>query len=143
MPVRFDTQEYNFGIQSQKDNINLLRQLVPNIIEIEDTFAPFDFRDEDNTIFIELKTRRNTKDKYPTTMVPLSKIQKIDPQYTYYFAFKFTDGLYYIQYNKELFDTFEVKVSGRNDRGIPEYENYIFIPVNLLLPLLPLPYTSD
>ena len=132
MPVRFDAQEYNFGIQGQKDNIDLLRQLIPNIVEIEERFCPFDFRDEDNTMFIELKTRRNNKDKYPTTMVPHSKILKIDPNNTYYFAFKFTDGLYYIKYEKELFDTFEVRVGGRNDRGLPEYENYVYIPVELL-----------
>jgi len=135
MPVRFDKGEYNFGKQSQQDNLELLKQLVPNIVEIEDTFYPFDFRDEDNSIFIELKTRRNNKDKYPTTMVPYSKILKIEEGNTYYFAFKFTDGLYYIKYEKDLFDTFEIKVGGRNDRGIPEYNDYVYIPVELLLPL--------
>lgn len=136
MPVRFDKQEYAYGKQSQQDNLELLKQLVPNIVEIEDTFYPFDFRDEDNTIFIELKTRRNNKDKYPTTMVSHSKILKIEEGNTYYFAFKFTDGLYYIKYEKELFDTFEIKIGGRNDRGIPEYEDYVYIPVELLTPIM-------
>ena len=133
--MRFDRQEYTFGKVSQAANLPLIKKLCDSFKDTEKTFSAFDFADETNTIFAELKTRRNRKDAYPTTMVNLSKIQKIVEGNTYYFCFKFTDGLYYIKYDKTLFDTFEIKISGRNDRGVPEYEDYVFIPVDLLCPL--------
>jgi len=42
------------------------------------------------------------------------------------FVFHFTDGLYYIEYKKELFDTFETKIlkinrAGINDKPTPHY----------------------
>jgi hypothetical protein len=85
----------------------------------------------EKTIFVELKTRTNTKDKYPTTMIPLSKVKiaESNPDKTYYFAFKFVDGIYYIQYKKDVFDTYEVKEGGRWDRGRPELNQYCYIPV--------------
>ena len=133
--MKFDAQEYNFGKQSQTATLPFLKKLCPTIEETQNTFDAFDYADETHTIFAELKTRRNKKDAYPTTMVNLSKIQKIVEGNTYYFVFNFTDGIYYIKYEKTLFDTFEVKISGRCDRGRPEYEEYVFIPVDLLCPL--------
>jgi len=47
------------------------------------------------------------------------------------FLFYFTDGLYYIEYNKELFDTFEIKDFVRNPRygKIDKPKKYIYIPI--------------
>lgn len=133
--MNFDKEEYEFGKQSELDNLTNLRKLNPNLKEIKNKFAPFDFVDDTNTVYVELKTRRNKRNQYPTTMVPESKIKKIVVGNTYYFAFKFTDGLYYIKYDKEIFDSFEIKQGGRYDRGRPEVENYCYIPVELLQPL--------
>ena len=101
---------------------------------MEDRYAPFDFRTKNKSTFIELKTRMNAKNKYPTTMVSQSKVNiaKEYPKKKFVFCFKFTDGLYYIQYEKELFDTFEMSQGGRNDRGREEYNTYCFIPVSKL-----------
>ena len=134
-PTPLDLEEYAFGKQAQIECLPALRKLDPTLEEIEDTFAPFDFVNHDKTFFVELKKRRNTKDKYPTTMIPYSKIQKIIPGLRYAFAFQFTDGLYYIEYNEDLFQHFERRQGGRYDRGKPEIELYCFIPVNQLQPL--------
>jgi hypothetical protein len=134
-PAHFDKEEYEFGKQAQSDCLPLLRKLDPSLEEIEDTFAPFDFTNQDKTLFIELKKRRNSKNAYPTTMIPYSKIRAILPNFRYIFAFQFTDGLYYIEYDYDLFKHFENRQGGRYDRGRPEIELYTFIPVNLLQPL--------
>jgi hypothetical protein len=67
-------------------------------------------------------------------MLPLHKILK--PEHldnkTQIFLFDFTDGLYYIKYNKELFDKFDVKIGGRYDRGRVEENDYIYIPISEL-----------
>lgn len=57
---------------------------------------------------IELKTRRNTKDKYETTIIPKHKTECGDKSPDVY-VFRFTDGLYYVRYDRELFDSYEVK----------------------------------
>lgn len=133
--MKIDYEERAFGEEGERNNFSNIQRLCPTFTKTKSVWDPFDFVDETGKIYAELKTRRNPKDKYPDTMLPHSKIKKIVEGNTYYFAFNFTDGLYYIQYNKELFDTFEVKRGGRYDRGKPEVEDYIYLPVNLLQPV--------
>jgi len=71
----------------------------------------------------EIKSRRNKHDTYPTTLIP---VDKTDVEGELYFCFNFTDGLYYIQYNKEQFDTYEIRdieaVRGYGNRTLkPHY----------------------
>ncbi len=76
----------------------------------------------------ELKSRRCEHDKYPTTMIPEMKCNKRT-----YLLFFFTDGLYYIRYNKKIFDNFEKKmfVKNRYDKqDVKKY--YYYIPVGYL-----------
>ena len=91
----------------------------------------FDYKTDD--AYIELKSRRNTKDKYPTTMVGYNKIKQADKYlldgYRIFFYFHFTDGYYYFEYTGQKL---EKKIAGRCDRGKNEYKDYCFIPVNQL-----------
>ena len=91
------------------------------------------------SIKIELKTRRNAKDQYPTTMVGHNKViggkKLMEEGYEIYFVFKFTDGLYYYQLNENSDDECTVSKGGRRDRGRIEMKDYYFIPVELLLPI--------
>ena len=76
----------------------------------------------------ELKSRRCEHDKYPTTMIPEMKCNKRT-----YLLFFFTNGLYYIRYNKKIFDNFEKKmfVKNRYDKqDVKKY--YYYIPVGYL-----------
>ena len=94
----------------------------------------FDFINEEEKIIIELKTRRNTKHKYDTTMVGYNKIieaQRLKQEgWSVYFTFNFTDALCFYDYNTT--DESWKKEGGRKDRGRPEYKQYYYIPVNLL-----------
>lgn len=94
----------------------------------------FDFINEEKKIMLELKTRRNTKQKYPTTMVGYNKIQEAQrlkqEGWSIYFVFYFTDDVCFYE-----FDTIHndwVNNGGRRDRGRLEYKQYYYIPVNLL-----------
>jgi len=85
--------------------------------------------------YVELKSRRNTHDKYPDTMVGKNKLdfaEKSDR--TVIFCFSFTDGIYYWKYNKEDIENgnVEFRVGGRNDRGRREYKDYAFIKTSIL-----------
>jgi hypothetical protein len=132
------SKDYAFGLNGERSVIGKMSaHFKTNFSKTEDVYDPFDFKDSKTCI--ELKTRRNTKNAYPTTMVGANKV-KIAQQDTsgkkYIFAFNFTDGLYYIEYEKELFSTFETSLGGRSDRGQPEMSDYCFIPVSLLKPLV-------
>ena len=97
----------------------------------------FDF--EGDNLLIELKTRTNTKDKYPDTMIGVNKIKKANVLYKknlemqVYFVFCFTDGLYYWKYDPTL--NLRVDQGGRTDRGRLEIKSYAFIEVDLLTKL--------
>lgn len=94
----------------------------------------FDFIDNDKKILIELKTRKNTKMKYPTTMIGYNKIvesiNKIKNGWTIYYIFNFTDKLTYYKFEKD--NSKYHSMGGRKDRGRPEFKKYYFIPVELL-----------
>lgn len=79
----------------------------------------------------ELKSRRSSFNAYATTIIPKAKIAEGGPLC---FVFKFSDGLYYIYYNAELFDEFtvrDIRVFRDNRWGLPK--PHIEIPTNLLI----------
>ena len=125
--------DYNFGLQAEDSVMSRMSAHFNTELTKTEQYSPFDFKD--SKMCIELKTRRNAKDKYPTTMVGANKV-KIAQNDTsgkrYLFAFNFTDGLYYVEYDRELFSGFETKQGGRFDRGRPELNEYCYIPVSCL-----------
>jgi hypothetical protein len=93
-------------------------------------FHPMDFYCDG--VYFEVKSRRNTHDKYDTTMIGYNKIQWIKDKNIkdVYFVFIFTDGNFYYKYNPE--DNFEITTGGRWDRGKVEKKLYYYIPTNKL-----------
>jgi hypothetical protein len=98
-------------------------------------YHPFDFYDEAADLFIEFKSRTNSKDKYPTTMVGFNKVKwlKDNGKNKAKFVFKFTDGYFDIDYELDKFSRFDVKEGGRYDRGRAEISKYIWIPILALV----------
>ena len=59
-------------------------------------------------IYIELKSRRNTYQKYNTTIIGSNKIDYVKTlNKKCYFVFCYLDGLYYIEYSN-IFDSFDL-----------------------------------
>ena len=96
-----------------------------------DKFDVFDFSND--RVFIDAKARRNTKLKYPTTMVGENKILKglnlIMRGYEVFFVFGFTDVSCIWKLDREQY---EVRHGGRMDRETPEIKSYCYIPVKYL-----------
>jgi len=93
-------------------------------------FHPLDF--EGNNYFLEIKTRTNNYNAYPTSLIPASKINYCKKQNKEtYFIFVFTDGIYYIKYDDNLFKTFEIKPFKRPSRldHSDKLQNYYYIPI--------------
>lgn len=127
-------RDYQYGIQKQNDVLPKIQSFFnDNIIPTVNKFAPYDYEGE--TASYELKSRTNKKDTYPTTCLPEDKINPSHPKKQVY-LFHFTDGLYYIPYNKEEFSSFECKPFRRYRVGVNDKEkNYVYIPVSKLIPL--------
>jgi hypothetical protein len=125
--------EKEFGIKSENDNIKLISSFFKQEFKKTYRYHPIDFISD--THYLEIKSRTNKSSEYPTTLLPLSKIEYIkkNPKPTY-FVFIFTDQICYIKYDEKLFDTFEIKEYKRNPRKgiIDKEQNYIYIPVNKL-----------
>ena len=88
----------------------------------------FDYRSGRNNI--ELKSRRNRMDKYPSTMITANK-GHIEEGKDTMFVFCFTDKVAYIRYEKELFDTFEKRPFSRANMKHDEKDHF-FIPLENL-----------
>jgi hypothetical protein len=125
-------RDLSFGEQSEMEVIEVLSKAFDTELVKNSQYASIDFASD--TVEIELKSRNNEKDKYPTTIIPKSKIdyiKKYRMMKKYIFAFRFTDGLYYIEFKDEVFDKYECKMYKRLPRtGIIDKEQlYYYIPV--------------
>ena len=120
------------GRDAETHYFPVFQTLIPDLQRIDHPYALFDYESPDTKI--ELKARTIAHNKYPTTMVGENKVRVAegDPSCAYYFAFAFTDGLYWIKYDKDLFLTFDVREGGRYDRGRPELRPYRYIPITAL-----------
>ena len=122
-------KDYVFGINQESivlEKVN--KQFNDNIIKAKNKFEKYDFKGD--KYFYELKSRNNKYDTYPTTLIDISKVVNDDM----IFLFNFTDGLYYIKYDKTLFDTFECKEFVRHKRYdyVDKPKPYYYIPINKL-----------
>lgn len=115
---------------------NIKNRFGDDVVKCTDEFVLYDFSND--AVFIELKSRRNAKDRYPDTMIGYNKIRFFldHPEKKAYCVFKFTDGAFYIEVNEETVKQFRMSWGGRRDRGRDEFKKYCYIPVKLLLPLV-------
>ena len=128
-------RDYQYGIKNQTDLLPKIQSFFGgNVKATVNKFDPYDY--ESDSASFELKSRTNKKDAYPTTCLPADKVKDAHTKEQIY-LFNFTDGLYYIPYNKELFSTFECKPFRRYRVGVNDKEkDYLYIPVDKLIPIV-------
>ena len=140
MNISLFKKDYALGMDAED---KLLQVFCDKFGEVERTTkksTPYDYLGDN--VYIELKTRRNTKNQFYTTMIGKNKldwassVMNEKPETKIYFAFNFTDGVYYWEYKSDdLFDiTF--KQGGRWDRGKAEVKEYAYIPVKKLISIV-------
>ena len=121
----------NFGLQNEEDICKILKSYFKDetIEKTKEQFCSYDFKTNTNMKY-ELKSRRINYDKYPTTIIPVHKCKTDE----ICFIFKFTDGLYFIYYDPELFATFKTKSISvfRNGYWNPSALHYE-IPIDILI----------
>jgi len=127
-------KDLKFGETKEESTKERLETYIGFPLEKQPYNAIFDYLSDEGKIAVELKSRRNTKNKYPTTMVGYNKIieanKLIKDGYTIFFAFQFTDKLCFYKYTDENENW--IQKGGRVDRGRPEIKQYYFIPTSSL-----------
>ena len=124
-------KDLKFGLNKEMQILPVLKEYLKDetIYKLENTNV-FDFKGDNK--FIELKSRNNNYDKYPTTMIGINKVLRASSlNENVYFFFWFVDGLYYWLYDKDY--EFEIKRAGSFDRGRPELNDYAYIPIDMLI----------
>lgn len=96
------------------------------IKQYKEQYSKFDFFDDEYDY--ELKSRTNKYKAFPTTMITANKVSGIKKKI---FLFYFTDGLYFIEYNKEIFDKFAIKMVSRS--GLEAPKPHFLIPIEELI----------
>jgi hypothetical protein len=130
-------KDYEFGRKAEQDILETLRTYFNDttISPSTDKYDRYDYTSEGGAKY-ELKTRRLTRNRFTTTMLPLGKLIKENPTNNI-FLFKYTDGLFYIKYDAEIFSNFTIAPYCRQDRaGFDAEQDYIYIPVHLLTQII-------
>ena len=130
-------EDLEFGADGEKSVHKLLEEFYDTILTETSRYATCDFMNDD--FCIELKTRNNTYEKYPTTMIGQNKIEYMKIQIKRgvrcVLAFNFTDGLYVYELTPENILLIEQNAyGGRRDRGKNEikFTGYSYIDIKLL-----------
>lgn len=124
MSPRSFTDDLNYGNEKELLMLTKLTNYFTEDVDIKSTkelypnnkYCKWDFEDATGVKW-ELKSRRNTYNRYPTTIIPCHKTNNNDTEKGLYFVFQFTDGDYYIAYNAELFATFATRMIKINRVG--------------------------
>ena len=132
----------NYGEQAEKKAIIILQQHFNFPLIKLDYYNAFDFYNETERVYIELKSRRCQINTYESTIVGMNKINKAKilarKNNNVYFCFYFTKtdysecDLYFWKFNLIDYDKCEFKAGGRVDRGKSEIKKYCYIPISLL-----------
>ena len=119
------SKDLHFGLAQEDKVLSILQNKINTNITKTSQFHAFDYF-YDN-VYYELKTRRIKHDTYTDTMVGYNKLKfaKENPQYKYVFVFNFTDGLYTHNWVEDKL--YNIKISGRSDRGRLELQEYFYI----------------
>jgi len=139
--IRSFKNDLKFGLEKELEVVDMLKLNWEEEVDIRNTkdiygddYYIYDFEANSGTSW-ELKSRRCNKHTYETTIVPFSKVRKTAKKQV--FVFNFQDACCSLDYDKDIWDTFEVKDVmtyrwGRKDKPTPHYH----IPVNLLKDLV-------
>lgn len=135
--------DYKMGKAGEIATLPLLNQYFKTTFNQQPRYASFDFICINNTIFFELKTRNCRHNSYPTLWINFEKVEiakkgkQENPDRRYFFAFKLTDGTYFVEYEEELFKGFTDGYFQRTDRDVNDPPRHILnIPVEHLRQLI-------
>ena len=121
--------DYNKGKMTEDEHFEFLKEHFNEpTLKQNKRYSTFDFNSDNITI--ELKKRNFDFGKYEDYMIGLNKIkraQKLNKDI--YFIMLFDNGMY--SYKYDINDKLNYRSGGRKDRGINEFKQYCYIPMDL------------
>jgi hypothetical protein len=117
-------EDLAFGGAMEDRNIGKYNKFFNTTFTKTPPYDPFDFTN--GTIFVEQKSRRVNHNQYPTAIIGANKVKVAEigllenPTRSYYFCFCYLDGIFYLKYDKTLFDTFHQDYHQRGWRADAE-----------------------
>ena len=118
------TESYNFGKNQEVKILPLIKDYFKREIkQYPNQYDKYDFHD--NKFEYELKSRTNTKSKYPDTMITFNKISDDKPLIL---LFNYIDKLCFIQYDRVKFSKYKKCLFSRATIEEDEKE-HIYIPI--------------
>ena len=126
--------DVDYGLENERNCHSKIENFFNEKIIKLDYYNNFDFSNLDNTIMIELKSRRCKIDDYEDTMINISKInvakklvKNKDKKFEIYFFFYYLQNdLYYWKYD----DTIDLRIDNCCYRNVRK--QYAYIPTKLL-----------
>jgi hypothetical protein len=112
--------DLNYGYANESQILNKLNSTFSDIFrntkELHGKYCNYDFEGSSTGKKIEMKSRRNKYNDFDKTIIPVHKCKNINSPDI--FVFQFIDGIYYIEYDEDKFNTFEIKniISNRKDK---------------------------
>ena len=128
--------DIDYGLENEKICFEKIQKYFKNdIIKKLDYYNNFDFSNSDNTIMIELKSRRCKITDYSDTMISISKINKSkkiiknknNNVEIYYFFYYLSNELYYWKFDDNIILRIDDNCYYRGIR-----KKYAYIPTKLL-----------
>jgi hypothetical protein len=118
-------RDLNFGFAKEEQVIHKLSNHFNETCEPTPRYCKYDAISP--TKKFEIKSRRNKHNTYPTTIIP---VDKSEVEGELYFVFNFEDGLYYIEYNEEAFEKYEIRdISAVRTGGVYTLKPHYLIDV--------------
>jgi len=128
-----------FGKKNEETTVDILNKYFNQKMIFNGQYKVLDWSNYDKTIWAELKSRRISISDYTTAIIGLNKVNSCtNSDCKYYFFFKYTDGLFYIEYKKELFNTFDTDMNYKRGERIDCSNNpsaIVYVPIHLLKPV--------
>jgi len=124
-------QDNSFGLNEENLILPILEKYFKeSISKSTNKYEKWDGASE--TTLYEIKSRTNKHNAFNDTIIGANKI--LETNKTQIFIFNFIDGIYYIKYDKSLFDTFPNSPFIRNQREdiVDTIKQYYYIPINKL-----------
>jgi|APCry1669191812_1035378.scaffolds.fasta_scaffold55596_2 hypothetical protein len=128
--------DLTFGIWNETKMKPILEKFFnENLTKTFSKYDAHDFMNENKKKKFELKSRRIVHNQYPTAIVNASKIRKQDPNVFHTYVWNYTDGLYYLPYDKDIWKNFTIRPMRVERDGRVEIEDVIDVPHTYLRPI--------
>tara|TARA_R110000772_G_scaffold13574_1_gene40084 strand:+ start:128 stop:577 length:450 start_codon:yes stop_codon:yes gene_type:complete len=134
-PVLKKTLDLNYGMIGEDKVEPMIRKYfnteVINTKLTKGKFCAYDYECVERKTRYELKSRRVKFNTYPTIIINTSKITKGSTDGNrLILLFLFTDGLFYTEYDRATFDTYEITLMTIRRNGYEKTESVYNIPTS-------------